>query len=125
MIHGTVDARLQAIVVLRVRGRGGAEIQVSAVVDTGFTSSLTLPPTAIAGLGLIRRSGGRAILGDGTLRQFDLYNAEVEWDGNWRSVLVSGLGDEVLMGMRLLAGHDLRVAVEPGGTVLVQPDLEE
>ena len=43
MIRGTVNARLEAVVRLRVRGLGGAELDVDAVVDTGFTSSLTLP----------------------------------------------------------------------------------
>jgi len=30
---------------------------------------------------------------------------------------VSAVGEEVLVGMRLLAGHELRVAVVPGGPV--------
>lgn len=43
------------------------------------------------------------MLADGSVRHFDVYAAEVEWDGAWRPVLVSALGDEVLLGMRLLA----------------------
>ena len=43
MIRGTVNSRLEAVVRLRVRGPAGVEADVDAVVDTGFTSALTLP----------------------------------------------------------------------------------
>ena len=121
MIRGTVNARLEAVIRLRVRGPGGAEMDFDAIIDTGFSSSLTLPATAVAALALIRQSSSVATLGDGSVRSFDVYTAEVEWDGNWRPILVSAVGDEILVGMRLLAGHALRVAVEPGGAVEIEP----
>jgi hypothetical protein len=31
------------------------------------------------------------------------------------------VGDEVLLGMGLLAGHELRIAVVPGGVVEITP----
>jgi clan AA aspartic protease len=121
MIQGVVNARYEAVVRFRVRGPGGTELDMDAVIDTGFTGSLTLPFAVVAVLGLVRQSGGGAVLGDGSVRPFDIYAAEVEWDGNWRPVLVSAIGDEVLVGMRLLAGHELRVAVVPGGPVEISP----
>jgi len=121
MIRGIVNVRREAIVPLQVRGPGGAERDVDAVVDSGFTASLTLPATVVATLGLARQSGGGAVLADGSVRQFDIYAAEVAWRGGWRPVLVSGVGDEVLLGMRLLAGHELRIAVVPGGVVEITP----
>jgi predicted aspartyl protease len=69
MICGTVNVRREAIV--RVRGPGGAEQDVDAVVDSGFTASLTLPATVVATLGLPRQSGGGAVPDDGSVRQFD------------------------------------------------------
>jgi hypothetical protein len=36
-------------------------------------------------------------------------------------VLVSAVGAEALPGMRLLAGHELRMAVVPGGAVEITP----
>ena len=92
-----------------------------AVVDTGFTSSLTMPSAAVVALGLVRQSGGSVVLGDGSVRAFHVYAAEVEWDGSWRPILVSAVGNEVLIGMRLLAGHELRVAVVAGGRVEISP----
>jgi clan AA aspartic protease len=117
MIRGAVNARLEAVVRLRVRGPGGAQADVEAIIDTGFTSSLTLPPTVVTALGLARQSGGSATLADGSVRPLDIYGAEVDWGGIWRSVLVVAVGAEVLLGMRLLAGHQLRVDAVPGGVV--------
>jgi predicted aspartyl protease len=72
MIRGVVNARHEAIVRLRVRGPGGTELDVDAVVDTGFSAPLTLPAATVAALGLARQSGGQAVLADGTVRQFDI-----------------------------------------------------
>lgn len=73
MISGTVSARLEAVIRLRVRGPGGTELDFDAVIDTGFTSSLTLPAGAVTALGLVRQSGGSVLLGDGSVRPFDVY----------------------------------------------------
>jgi clan AA aspartic protease len=117
MTRGAVNARHEAVIVVRVRAPGGDGAEVDVVLDTGFTASLALPPEMVAALGLERKSDGQAVLGDGTVRQFDIFAAEVEWDGVWKPVLVSGVGAEPLVGMRLLAGHELRVEVVPGGAV--------
>ena len=81
MIRGVVNARREAVVGLRVRGAGGVETSVDAVVDTGFTASLVLPLTTVAALALARQSSGSALLADGSIRYFDIYAAEVEWGG--------------------------------------------
>jgi predicted aspartyl protease len=53
-------------------------LDIDAVVDSGFTASLTLPSATIAALGLARQSSGGAVLADGSVRQFDIYAAEVQ-----------------------------------------------
>jgi clan AA aspartic protease len=121
MIQGVVNARYEAIVRLRVRGPGGLESDVDAIVDSGFTSSLTLPIAVVTALGLARQSGGTAVLADGSVRQFDIFAAEVAWAGTWRAVLASAVGNESLLGMRLMAGHKLVVEVVPGGLVDIIP----
>ena len=121
MIRGVVNARHEAVVRLRVRGPGGVESDVDVIVDSGFTSSLTLPAATVTALGLARQSGGTAVLADGSVRQFDICAAEVEWGGTWRAVLVYELGNEPLLGMRLLAGHKLEIEVVPGGLVEILP----
>lgn len=121
MIRGAVNARLEAVVPLRLRGPIGTELDVDAVVDSGFTAALSLPAAVVATLGLVRQSGGGAVLADGSIRQFDVYAVDVAWDGGWQPVLVYAVGDEVLLGMRLLVGHELRIAVVPGGVVEITP----
>jgi clan AA aspartic protease len=121
MIGGVVNRRREAMVRLRVRGPGGIEADVDAIVDTGFTASLTLPAATVAGLGLIRQSGSSAVMADGSVRHCDVCAAEVAWDGVWRALLVSAVGNEPLLGMRLLAAHKLMIEVVPGGLVEILP----
>ncbi len=121
MFQGVLNARSEAIVCLRLRGPSGIESKVEFIVDSGFSSSLTLSATMVATLGLTRVSGSKAVLADGSVRQFDLCAAEVDWGGTWRTVLVSANGNEPLLGMRLLADHKLAVEEVPGGLVEILP----
>ena len=121
MIQGVVNARLEPTIRLRVRASDGSELDVEAVVNSGFTGSTTLPAAAITALDLVHQSGGRAVLADGSVQQVDVYAAEVHWDGSWRSVLVMEVGGKALVDMRLLVGHELRMAVIPGGAVEITP----
>lgn len=117
--RGAVNARLEAVLRLRLRGPGGAEAELDAVIDTGYTGVLTLPTVVAEALGLDRGVGGEAVLADGTACRFDTFAAEVGWGGGWRGVEVYALGNEVLVGMRFLAGHELRVEVVDRGAVEV------
>lgn len=72
MIRGTVNGRLEAIVPLRVRAPSGVETSVEAVVDSGYNGSLTLPAAMVTTLGLVRQTGGSAILADGSSLPFDI-----------------------------------------------------
>ncbi|VTU00376.1 Similar to tr/Q7UFX2/Q7UFX2 OS=Microcystis aeruginosa PCC 9443 GN=MICAC_2880002 PE=4 SV=1 [Gemmataceae bacterium] len=104
-----------------VRGSIGPGADIDVIVDSGCTSSLVLPQATVASLGLARQSGGTAVLADGSVRQFDISAAEVDWDGSWRPVLVSEVGNEPPLGTRLLAGHLLLIEVVPGGPVEITP----
>lgn len=124
MIQGQVNARCEAIARLSLRGPSGVELAVDAVVDSGFTASLSLPVSIVTALGLVRQSRGSSILADGSVKQFDIYAASVKWNGRWRWVLAYATGNEVLMGMRLLTGHVLQIEVVPGGTVQIIPMVD-
>ena len=76
MMKGTVNARREAVLPLRVVGPEGA-IDVSAIIDTGFTGTLTLPTAVALSLGLTLSSRGTALLADGTEGEFDVYAAEL------------------------------------------------
>lgn len=121
MIQGVANSRNEAVIRLRLRGSDGGETSVDAIIDTGFSASLTLPPRMVDDLDLVRESSSAAILADGSVREFDICAAEVFWDGQWRQVVVSAVGTQPLLGMRLLAGHKLMVNVVPDGTVEIAP----
>jgi predicted aspartyl protease len=94
---------------------------VHLVVDTGFTGALVLPAALVAALGLPWRSGGTAVLADGSTHQADYYEAELEWGPAWLPLLAMSVGPESLLGMRLLAGHRLVVEGSIGGSVEIVP----
>jgi clan AA aspartic protease len=90
---------------------------VDGIVDTGFTGYLTIPISTAASLGLNQFSVSQARLADGSTCSFSVYTAELEWEGQFRTVLVSAMGDECLIGMRFIGGLDLRIPVRDGGAV--------
>ena len=118
---GIVNARLEAKIRLTIIGPSGVKLDIDALIDTGFTGSLVLPAATVSALGLEKRSGGTAVLADGTPCNYHNFGAEVEWDGATRGVVVSAVGKEALAGMVLLAGNKLTIAIEDGGTVELQP----
>ena len=116
---GVVDARLEPLLPLTVIGPL-KPLMVTAVIDTGFTEHLVLPPETIAELGLRFVLSRTSILADGSRSQSDVYEAEVLWDGARRRVEVWS-GPEALVGVKLLAGHRLRVDFAVSGKVRVKP----
>jgi predicted aspartyl protease len=117
MIRGTVNAKHEGTLQLRVRGPVGIELAIDFVIDTGLSAPVTLSTTDISTLGLTRISTSYAVLADGSVSHFGVFAAEVFWAGAWRPVLVSGMGGEALIGMGILAGHSLLMEIKPGGNV--------
>ena len=119
MIRGAVHSD-EARIRLTVVGPGGREAKITAVIDTGYTASLTLRPVTVAALGLRWRSLDTATLADGSECTFDVYEATVLWDGKQREILVDEADTEPLVGMRLLKGHELKMQVRAGGGVTIK-----
>ena len=120
MIQGVVNAAYEAVVRLTVQGPSGDSQEIEAVIDTGFTGFLTLPPTLVTDLGLAYRDRGRAILADGSEAIFDIYDVAVLWDSRLRNTRAVAAGAVPLVGMRLLDRHLLNVEVVDGGRVVIQ-----
>jgi len=120
MINGIVNVQIEAIITLKVLGSSGAEVAVEAVIDTGFNGYLTMPQPLIDFLGLPWRRRGSGILADGSRIIFDIYEAEVIWDGELRRVAVDGSEADPLIGMSLLQGYELLIQVVKNGNVAIK-----
>ena len=120
MIEGVVNAAYEAVVSLTVDGPAGQTRDMEAVVDTGFNGFLTLPPAAVAELGLPFVSIGRATLADGSEISYGIYGVTVLWDSQRIYIEADAADTTPLVGMLLLDGHDLSVQVRNGGRVVIQ-----
>jgi clan AA aspartic protease len=119
MIEGIVQGR-EPLIRLTIRGFRGRRQEIAAVVDTGYTGWLTLPPTVIGALNLRWRSFGRGTLADGSVSLFDVYQAKVLWDGRVRAVFVDEFDATPLVGMALLQGCELKMQVRAQGKVTIK-----
>lgn len=119
MITGVVQAA-EGRIRLKLKGLRGREQEVDAVIDTGYTAALTLPPTLIQALGLRWQSVDRVRLADGSTCVFDVYEGKVVWDGKVRHILVDEADADPLVGMRLLKGHELKMEVRYRGKVTIK-----
>ncbi len=119
MIVGAVrtdEARIR----LKVKGPSGRRRTIDAVIDTGYTGSLTLPPALVAALGLRWRSVDRGTLADGSECLFDVFEAKVVWDGELRDILVDEADADPLVGMRVLRGYELKIEILENGSVTIK-----
>ena len=120
MIQGVVNAAYEPVISLAFQGPTGRSPKIAAIVDTGFSEFLTLPPELVNELGLPLVSTASLTLADGSKAGFDMYVATVLWDGRPRQVYAHMSDTVPLVGMRLLDRHSLFIEVEDGGSVLIQ-----
>jgi clan AA aspartic protease len=120
MISGKVNGRHEIVIRLPVQDLLGQAYEIEAVLDTGFTGSLTLPSSLIESMDLRWRSRSNAILADGKIAEFDIYVATVIWDGIKRQILIQAIDNDPLLGMAMLVGYDLRARVVVDGNVEIE-----
>jgi predicted aspartyl protease len=119
MITGQVTAKLEAQIPLFVEDANGQVHAIDATIDTGFSGYLSLSPSRITNLGLVWLTERDIQLIDGSVVRLDLYAGVVTWDGQSRNVDVLAVNSEPLVGMKMLAGNDVRMRVVPGGFVWI------
>ena len=117
MITGSINADIEAVILLPVVGPNRQQHTVDGVIDTGFSGDLTLPAAVIASLGLTWLGREQGILADGSTDLFDVYSATVVWDGQPRPVEIQAATAQPLVGMNLLHRHSLRINIVKGGPV--------
>jgi clan AA aspartic protease len=119
MIQGYVNENFEAIISVSVKNGNSLKL-FDAVIDTGFTGFLSLPTAIIIELGLQWSYRDRATLGDGSETVFDVYNAEILWNGRLREIEIDAAETEPLLGMALLRRYRLQVDTIEGGLVTIE-----
>ena len=120
MIRGRVTGNHEAVIPLEVRGTTESNRSVDAVIDTGFTDSLTLPPVVAGELGLPVLGRQIVVLADGSEKELDVCSVSVLWDGQWRQVDVLVADSTPLIGMALLVNYKLHMDIIDGGSVIIE-----
>lgn len=120
MIRGEVTSAREAVITLRVRKVAGLETEIQAVVDTGFTDYISLPPDIVEALNLPWLYEVPMLLAGDVRVPFDAHTGWLEWDGEWREVEVLKADGDPLIGMSLLLGYRLCLDVLDGGPVTIE-----
>jgi clan AA aspartic protease len=118
MIVGVVNSLREAVIALAVHGQK-KQIEIDAVVDTGFNGYISLSRALISELGFPFRRRGRAVLADGSEIIFNVYEATVMWNGELRRLELDEADTDPLVGMGLLDGYKLTIEVVKGGAVTI------
>jgi clan AA aspartic protease len=120
MMFGVVNNNCEAVIKVAVGRIGSSKITVDAVIDTGFTSFLSLPPSIITELDLPWYFRDVGTLGDGSEVIFEIYKATVIWDGQIQVIDVAASEADPLVGMGLLYGFKLQIEAVEGGLVTIE-----
>jgi clan AA aspartic protease len=125
MMQGYVNTSYEAVVSLVIKHNSKLK-SINAVIDTGFTGFLSLPQSIIDELELPWSYSDFATLGDGSETLFDIHDANVIWDGQFREIEINSADTDPLLGMKMLRGYRLQVDTVQGGLVTIQalPDIK-
>jgi len=123
VIEGVVNVSYEAVCALPLRGPDGQVREIEAVIDTGYSGFLTLPPQVVAELGLPFVTSAQAILADGNEATFEVHSVTVLWDGQPLAVDAYASDTTPLIGMRLLDQYDLHIQVRDGGRVVIEASM--
>ena len=120
MIRGRVSSAREIIVPLEL-GKGDGRFEaIEAVLDTGYSGSLTLPSHIVGCLGLEQISRINVTLGDNVHRRLNARRGFLIWHDRLRAIPVLEASGPPLLGMRLLAGCQLTAQIRNEGDVLIE-----
>ncbi len=119
-MDGVVNAGREPVVPLGLSAGASVRI-VDALIDTGFTGWLTLPPDIVAEMDLRSAGTSYGVLADGQEVALDAYYVTVMLDGTPRRVIAQVAPPPVLAGMELFDGYLICIEDSFGGSVTVRP----
>ena len=126
MMQGYVNTGYEAVISLVIKHDSRLK-SINAVIDTGFTGFLSLPQSIIDELELSWSYSDFATLGDGSQTLFDVHDATIIWDGQFREIEINSADTDPLLGMKMLRGFRLQVDTIQGGLVTIEalPNINE
>jgi clan AA aspartic protease len=119
MMQGYVNIGYEAVISLVIKHNNRLK-SINAVIDTGFTGFLSLPQSIIDELELPWSYSDFATLGDGSETLFDVHDATIIWDGQFRKIEINSADTDPLLGMKMLRGFRLQVDTVQGGVVTIE-----
>lgn len=126
MMQGHVNTGYEAVISLVIKHDSKLK-SINAVIDTGFTGFLSLLQSIIDELELPWSYSDFATLGDGSQTLFDVHDATIIWDGQFREIEINSADTDPLLGMKMLRGFRLQVDTIQGGLVTIEalPNVNE
>jgi clan AA aspartic protease len=119
MITGQVTAQLAPTMVVHVEDDNGQPLAINAEIDTGFSGYLGMPSAMISLLALTWITDRPFELADGTVIRLDVYAGTVVWDGQPRRGEIQAVGRNPIVGVKMLAAHEVRIRFVDGGPVWI------
>ena len=109
-------------ITIAVLDAAGTAVPLEMAIDTGFTGFMTLTSRITRALGLGRGEDRRVRLANGQVIITPTCLAVAIWHGNPIRIPVLEIDDRPVIGMSLLWGSDLAIAVRQNGRVsITQP----
>jgi clan AA aspartic protease len=118
MMIGRVEA-LHALIPIPFRIPGQPGLSLEFVVDTGFTDFLTLPPAAVAAMGLPFLYDLPVNLANDSNDVVAVHAAIILWHGVEKVVRVFATGRRPLLGTALLDGNEINMQFADNGLVTI------
>jgi clan AA aspartic protease len=88
MIQGEITPDRQAVVGIVLKAISGDEVFIDAIVDTGFTEALLVPPEIIDECGYEYAEDIDFLMGDGRSELLPAFKGSVIWHGNEIGIFV-------------------------------------
>ena len=119
VMTGQASYRLELFFTITFLGLDSESYDFPAILDTGFTGMLTIPPSLIQILNPVEEDPVTITLGDGTERLMPCFTVPLLWEGQRREVQALEAEGLPLIGVRLLKGMVAVLHLSDGGDAML------
>jgi clan AA aspartic protease len=123
MIVGELTPGNDIFIVVTVQNDEGEQQTLDLLLDTGFSGHLALPLTVVHSLGLQQSDWESAMLADGRVTQFPVYEITVLWHDEERLVTALAGEDIALLGVAMLRGSVTTLEFVDSNTVTIEESI--